>query len=148
MAKSTKHSRLLVILVMAATVLLSSCFTTYQVESGKKLSQHDARLIIFRKGIAGYAVGTKIYANGQFVGKIGPNRYISCWLPEGEYLMTVGNTRLDEVFFKINIRAGNTYAYYFTYSMRPRDNGRPLLRKLEDLSILNRRRPPVINYFD
>lgn len=139
----------LLFIAAAFTLLLSSCFTTYQVESNKPVSSSDAHFVLYRKGILGFAVGTKLYANGNFVGKVGANRYLSCWLPAGEYLMSVRTSKLDEVFFKVNLKAGKTNALYFSYSARPRDNGRALMHKLEDPSwVLNRRRPPVVNYFE
>lgn len=135
-------------LLLASMTLFSSCFTTYQVESGKKVANDDAHLIIYRKGIIGFAVGTKIYANGKFVGKVGANKYVSCWMPPGEYLMSIGTSRFDQEYFKVNMAAGRTYAYYFTYSMSPGHSSMPWLRKMEDASVIQRRRPPMVNYFD
>lgn len=137
------------ILICAAflTCFLSSCFVTYQVESAKRVSADDANLVLYRDGVTGFAVGTKVYANGQFVGKIGANRYLSCWMPAGEYLMSVRMDRTDEVFFKVRMSSGGSYAYSITYGSW-RDGGRPRIDKLTDMTILNRRRPPIVNYFD
>jgi hypothetical protein len=131
----------------AMMCLLSSCFTTYQVESAKRVSNEDAHLVIYRDGVIGFAVGTKVFANGQFVGKVGANRYISCWMPAGEYLMSIRMDRTDEVFFKVRMVAGRTYSYSFSYGSL-RDGGRPRIEKMIDASVLNRRRPPLVNYFD
>ena len=142
------NSFLLSAVLIATMTLFSSCFTTYQVESSKKVANDDAHLIIYRKGILGAAVGTKIYANGKFVGKVGAQRYVSCWMPPGEYLMSIGTSRWDQEYFKVNMAANRTYAYYFTYSMRSGHSSMPWLRKLEDASVIQRRKPPVVNYFD
>ncbi|GAA4465829.1 hypothetical protein GCM10023093_18670 [Nemorincola caseinilytica] len=143
-----RHRLFILLFALLATTLLPSCVATYQVESNKKVERDDARLIIYRKGIVGFAVGTKIFANGKFVGTVGPRRYISCYLPPGEYLMSVGTSRFDEVFFKVNMAAGKTYAYYFTYSMRRGYGGRPWVRKMENPMMVERHRPPVVNYFN
>ena len=87
------------IVLALMTLLLSSCFSTYQVERAKRGGKQDAHFILYRQGVIGWAVGTKIYANGNFVGKVGVNRYVSCWLPGGEYLFSIRTTRSDEVFF-------------------------------------------------
>ncbi len=134
------------LLLAACTMLLTSCFSTYQVESAQKTAGKQSRLIIYREGIMGLAVGTVIHADGQFVGKVGVNRYISCWLPEGEHLLSVRTNKTDEVFFKVNMKAGNTYAYSFRFSVR--DNGRPHIDKMEDLAVLDRRRQPIVNYYE
>lgn len=136
------------VFAVAITLLLSSCFTTYQVESAHKIDNNDAHFVLYRKGILGFAVGTKLYANGKFVGKVGANRYISCWLPEGEYLMSVRTSRADEVFFKVNLKAGKTNALYFSYSGPKVRNKSLMVHPMEDPTwVLNRRRPPVVNYF-
>ncbi len=140
-------SRSFLVILVALSCLLSSCFSTYQVESVKRVDKQDAHLTIYRQGIYGYAVGTKIYANGKFIGKVGVNRYVSCWLPEGEYLLSVRMTKSDEVFFKVRMTAGRSYAYSFSYSFF-RDGGRPRIRKMEDVGVISHRRPPMVNYFD
>jgi hypothetical protein len=134
-------------LLLLSTVLFASCFSTYQVESARRINREDAHLTIFRKGVTGFAVGTLIFANGQFVGKVGANRYISCWLPEGEYLMSVRTTKADEVFFKVRMAAGKNYSYSVSYDFG-RNGGRPSIHVLNDASVIERRKPPVVNYFD
>ncbi len=140
-------NRFLALFLISFSFLLSSCFSTYQVESAKRMGSGDAHLTIYRQGIVGWAIGTKIYANGQFIGKVGVNRYISCWLPEGEYLLSVRMTKSDEVFFKVRMKAGKSYAYSFNYNSL-RGGGRPRIQKLTDAGIINRRRPPLVNYFE
>lgn len=141
--------RLSVIAAML-TIFLSSCFTTYQVESSKRTATKDAHFVLYRKGILGFAVGTRLYANGNFVGKVGVNRYLSCWLPEGEYLMSVRTSKMDEVFFKVNLKAGKTNALYFSYAegMGRGRTGLMVHPLIEPNWVLNRRRPPVVNYFE
>lgn len=129
------------------SVTLSSCFTTYQVESDKRVGKEDAHIVIYRKGIVGFAASTKVYADGKFVGRVGANRYLSCWLPEGEHLLSVRMTKMDEVFFKVNMVSGKTYAYSFSYGSSFFET-RPRVTKLKDAAVLTRRRPPVVNYFN
>lgn len=138
------------LVAIALTIFFSSCFTTYQVESSKRTATKDAHFVLYRKGILGFAVGTKLYANGNFVGKVGANRYLSCWLPEGEYLMSVRTSKMDEVFFKVNLKAGKTNALYFSYAegMGRGRTGLMVHPLAEPNWVLNKRRPPVVNYFE
>jgi len=136
---------MLVLAVFSLT--LTSCFTTYQVESANKLHKEDGHLVVYRKGIMGFAVGTKVFADGKFVGKVGANRYISCWLPEGDYLMSVRFTRSDETFFKVHVGAGRTQAYSFSY-FPFKDGGRAVVSPMQDVAVIEHRRAPRVNYFN
>ncbi|MBX2906424.1 MAG: hypothetical protein KF744_10330 [Taibaiella sp.] len=141
----TKGACILVVALFSLT--LCSCFTTYQVESTNRVGKDDGHLVVYRKGIVGFAVGSKVYANGKFVGKVGANRYISCWLPEGEYLMSVGFTKRDETFFKVLVGSGRTYAYSFSFSPF-KNGGRAVVQPMPDVAVIDHRRPPVVNYFN
>jgi len=134
------------LLLLCPLLFLTSCFTTYQAERPEQGSPSQSHLVLYRKGIAGFAAGARIYDNGHFLGKVGARRYISCWLPSGEHNIEIRYSFSDRTFFKVNMMQNKTYA--FSFSCHFVDMWRPKVRKMDDTNVITNKKAPLVNYFE
>jgi hypothetical protein len=132
--------------VLATTLLLSSCAATYQVESPNREPGKQALLNIRRVGLAAVLIPTRVYANGAFIGQMGPGRYISVWLPSGEYLLNIkpGLGNGGSEYYKVVLRDNISKTLQVRVGLRTMGHARTTL--ITDPAYLKNRKPPRVNY--
>ena len=87
---------------------LMSCVSTYQIRKADQDDQNNSTLVIQRKGPLNFLSSVKIYIDNEFVGQVGPDRYLKIAISPGNYIIKAKGLS-NTSYYNINVKGNTTY---------------------------------------
>jgi len=87
---------------------LTSCVSTYQIRKADLDPENNSSLIIHRKGPLNFLSSVKIFLNDEFVGQVGPGRYLEIAVHPGNYIIKAKGLS-NICYYNITVKDKSTY---------------------------------------
>lgn len=104
--------------------------------------QNNSSLIIHRKGLLNWLSSVKMYINDEFVGQVGPGRYLKMAMPPGKYVLKAKG--LSNVsYYGLIVKENATYWISLKHKMKLTNEVDIQVKKSLDKDISKIKKPEV-----
>lgn len=96
---------------------LTSCVSTYQIRKADLDPENNSSLIIHRKGPLNLLSSVKIFLNDEFIGQVGPDRYLKIAVHPGSYIIKAKGLS-NTSYYNLTVIDQTTYTVSLKHKMK------------------------------